>query len=252
MIDFLNSFGFSPVQWLLVFGAAALIGANKTGLLSIQLISIPLLAAVFGGRASTGVMVPMLILADIIAVFSYRKSIQWRALLGLFPWALAGIVTAILIGNYVNDSVFKKIIAGAVFVVLIFMIIKEVTGREIKVEGHWYTNAVIGLLGGFATMIGNAAGPIIAVYFLSINLNKNEFISTRAWFFWLVNLAKVPFHLFVWKTISLQSFYFDLLMIPGLIVGGLLGFFLVKYIPEKPYRIFVIIATFVSVIFLIV
>lgn len=252
MTDFIASFGFTPVQWMLVMLAAALIGANKTGMVSISLISIPILAAVFGGRASTGVMLPMLILADVIAVVTYRRSIRWKELLGIFPWAFAGIGIALWVGNFVPDEVFKILIAAAVIIVLGFLIIKELTGRAITIKNHWYANAVIGLLGGFATMIGNAAGPIIAVYFLSLNLDKNEFISTRAWFFWLLNLVKFPLQIFVWKTITPQSLGFDLLLLPAIAVGAIGGFFLVKRIPDRPYRIFVIIATLVSSVFLII
>ena len=252
MTEFVSSFGFTPLQWVMVMSAAALIGANKTGLVSISLIAIPILAAVFGGKASTGIMLPILILADVVAVFSYRKSIRWRELLGLLPWALAGIGIALWVGSRIPDDLFKILIAAAVFVVLIFLVVKEVTGRDITVKSCWYTNAAIGLLGGFATMIGNAAGPIIAAYFLSLNLNKNEFISTRAWFFWIINLLKFPLHAAVWNTITFRSLGFDLLMIPAIVIGGAAGFYLVKLIPEKPYRIFIIAATFVSSIFLII
>lgn len=252
MIDFLSSFGFSPFQWALVMFAAALIGASKTGLVSISLISIPVFAAVFGGRASTGIILPMLVIADIIAVVSYRKSIRWRELAGLMPWALGGIGIALFVGNVVPDEIFKIIIAAAVLLVLVFLIIKEVTGRDLTLKSCWYTSAIIGLIGGFSTMIGNAAGPVISVYFLSLKLDKIEFISTMAWFFWLINIIKIPLHLFFWKTITLESICFDLMMLPAIVLGGLGGFLLIKLIPEKPYRILVIVATFVSSIFLIV
>ena len=233
-----------------MFGAA-LIGANKTGLVSISLIAIPIFATVFGGKASTGVILPILILADAIAVFSFRKGVKWREFLGLMPWAILGILIALFVGNLVSDKVFKICIALAVFVVLIFLIYKEISGKDLKLKSSWYTNAIIGLLGGFSTMIGNAAGPIMAAYFLSIDLNKNEFVATRAWFFWLLNLIKLPFHIFVWQTVSLNSVLFDLCLIPAIIIGGILGLLLVKRIPERPYRFFVIIATLVSSVFLI-
>lgn len=252
MIEIISSYGFSPVQWLLLLSAAALIGANKAGLVSISLISIPVMALIFGGKASTGVMLPMLVAADTLAVLSYRKSIRWRELAALLPWTLAGIAAALYVGKRVPDTVFKIIIAAAILIVLIFLLIKEIAGKDIKIESRWYTNAAIGVVGGFSTMIGNAAGPVVAVYFLSLDLNKDEFISTRAWFFWLVNLIKVPLHLFVWKTITPQSLTLNLVMIPGILVGVAAGVMLVKRIPDKPYRIFVLCATFVASIFLII
>jgi len=252
LIEFISGFGLTAGQWLLVMLAAALVGANKTGIVGISLVSIPILAAVFGGKASTGVILPMLVIADIFAVVSYRKSIRWRELLGLIPWTLAGIVIALFVGRQVSDSIFKICIATVIFMVLIFMIFQEVRGSCLRVEARWYVDAAVGVLGGFATMIGNAAGPIIAVYFLSRNLGKNEFIATRAWFFWIVNILKIPLHLFVWKTVTAHTLGFDLLLLPAIAAGAAAGILFVKRIPERPYRWFLIGITAVSSIFLII
>jgi len=252
LTDFISSFGLAPLQWGLIIFASLLIGSSKTGFVGIYLISIPIFAWVFGGRASTGVLLPVLIIADIFAVISYRKAIKWKELLSVLPWAFAGIALALWVGSSVSDSVFKMLIAAAVIIVLVFMLVKEISGKELKAKNSWYINAAIGLLGGFSTMIGNAAGPILAVYFLSLNLNKNSFISTTAWFFWIINIIKLPLHIFIWHTVDLHSISFDLLMVPAVAAGSIAGVLLVKLIPEKPYRIFVIIATFVSAVFLII
>ena len=92
-------------------------------------------------------------------------------------------------------------------------------------------------------MIGNAAGPVMSIYFLSMMLPKNSFIGTGAWFFLIINLFKIPFHVMVWETIDMDTFVLDLAMLPVIMVGAFLGFRLVKYIPEKPYRIFIIVTT---------
>ena len=252
MIDFISSFELAPIQWALVIFSSVLIGATKTGLAGLYLIGVPIFAQIFGGKSSTGMMLPILVLADVFAVFSYRKSIKWKVLLGVLPWAVAGIAIALWIGTAVSDYVFKVLIAGAVIIVLVFMVFKEISGREIRIKDNLFLNIIIGLLGGFSSMIGNAAGPILAVYFLSHDLDKNTFISTTAWFFWIVNLIKLPVHIFVWKTANLHSLGFDLLMLPAIIAGAAAGVLLVRLIPEKPYRIFIIIATFVSSVFLII
>ena len=99
-------------------------------------------------------------------------------------------------------------------------------------------------------MIGNAAGPIMALYLLSMHLPKKVYIGTAAWFFFIINLFKIPFHIFIWETITLNSFIFDLLMLPGIIIGALLGVRIVKLFPEKAYRYFVILTTIVSALLL--
>jgi uncharacterized membrane protein YfcA len=161
------------------------------------------------------------------------------------------MLIALFVGSRISDEVFKLFMAIAIMIVLLFMVIRESRGRDFSFKNRWYINAMVGLLGGFTTLIGNVAGPILAVYFLSIHLDKNEFIATRAWFFWIINLSKIPLHLFVWKTITVKTIGLDMLMIPVIVVGALIGIVLVKRIPEKPYRIFIIAATFVSALFLI-
>ena len=99
-------------------------------------------------------------------------------------------------------------------------------------------------------MVGNAAGAVIPMYLLSMRLPKNSYIGTSAWFFFIVNLLKVPLHIFFWKTIHLQSLSFNLLMIPPIILGVLLGIRIVKTIPEKGYRAFIMAAIFVAALFL--
>ena len=252
MLDFISSLGFSLTEWISLMGSAALIGVNKAGIIGISLPAIPLLAAIFGGKTSTGVIATFLVMADSIAVANYRKSVRFDKFLGLLPWTLGGMALALLTGSRVSDHIFKILIAGAIIVVIGFMILKEVKGQNYVIKSRWYINAVIGLLGGFTTLIGNVAGPIMATYFLSIQLNKDEFIATRAWFFWMINALKIPLHLWVWKTINVDTFRMDLLMLPVIGIGALIGILVVKLIPERPYRIFIMITTVISAIFIII
>ena len=101
-------------------------------------------------------------------------------------------------------------------------------------------------------MIGNAAGPVMTIYFLSIGFKKNKFIGTAAWFFLFVNVFKVPFHIIFWKTINTSIFLFGLSLSPFIIFGAYTGFWIVQKIPEKPYRIFLITSIFLSTLKLIV
>ena len=99
------------------------------------------------------------------------------------------------------------------------------------------------MAGGFTTMIGNAAGPVMTVYFLSMRLAKYDFIGTGAWFFALVNLTKLPLQIFFWGAITPTTLAFDALMLPALGAGALIGIWAVRHIPEKPFRIVVMALT---------
>ena len=100
-------------------------------------------------------------------------------------------------------------------------------------------------------MIGNAAGPILTIYLLYMGYEKNKFIGTAAWFFLVVNLIKLPFHIIVWKTISISVVLFDISLSPFILIGAFLGVYLVKMIPEKPYKIILIISVLISIVRLI-
>ena len=250
MQDLIQTYGLSEVQWIVAILCAVMIGMSKTGISGIGLAVVPILAAIFGGKPSVGLLLPILVFADIFAVIYYNRHAEWKHIIRLLPWAIAGILIALFVGNQVSDRLFKELIGIVVIVGIGLMIWQDIREKQVKIPDHWGFSALLGLSGGFATMIGNAAGPILIIYLLSMRLPKNQFIGTGAWFFFIVNLLKVPFHITVWKTINLESFLFDVLMIPGIIVGAFLGIYLVKLFPERAYRIFIIGTTLVAALLL--
>ncbi|MCD6354740.1 MAG: sulfite exporter TauE/SafE family protein [Prolixibacteraceae bacterium] len=246
------SLDFSMLQWLLLAFCAMLIGMSKVGVPGVSMIVIPILAIIFGGKASTGILLPMLMLADLFGVGYYHRHAEWKYLIKLFPWAFAGIGIALWVGKVVNDEWFKNIIAILVFVCIGLMIWKDRQKNGNIFPDTWWFAAAMGVLGGFATMIGNVAGPIFAIYLLAMHLPKNRFIGTGAWFFLIINLSKFPLHIFVWKTISLNTLTLDILLLPAIALGAFLGIKLVKKISDKTYRTFVFIVTALSAFLLLV
>ncbi len=240
---------FSLIEWGFTILCAILIGISKAGVPGAGMIGIPLLASVFGGRLSTGIILPMLIMADIFAVKYYHRHAHWQYILKILPWALAGIVIGMFIGNSVSDITFKRIIAVVIIVCIILMVWQKWSDNKVIPDYVWFS-AVFGLAGGFATMIGNAAGPILTIYLLSMRLPKNIFIGTRAWFFLIVNVTKFPLHFFVWETISPDSLLVNIIMLPAIALGIYLGIAVVKKLPEKIYWYVIVIITFVASLFL--
>ena len=223
---------------------------SKTGISGAGLFVVPVFAKIFGGKPSTGLVLPMLLVADIFAVKYYNRHADWKYVLKLLPWAIAGILVAMLVGNVVNDEQFKTLIAVVVLLGIGLMIYNDVNRKKVNVPDYWWFAAMLGLGGGFATMIGNAAGPIMSLYLLSMRLPKNIYIGTGAWFFFIVNLSKVPLHVIFWKTISMETLAFNLILVIPIILGAISGFYIVKIIPEKAYRWFIIASTLASAIML--
>ena len=108
-----------------------------------------------------------------------------------------------------------------------------------------------GFLAGFTTMIGNLAGPISNIYFLAMRFPKNEFIGTAAWLFFIINVFKLPFHFFVWETVTLQTLVLNSIMVPVVILGFFIGVALVRLISNVNYRRFILIVTAIGGVILL-
>ncbi|MEQ8705844.1 MAG: sulfite exporter TauE/SafE family protein [Phaeodactylibacter sp.] len=235
---------FNSDQWMVLFTAALLIGMAKAGIKGLGMFIVPMMAAAFGGKVSVGLVLPMLSMADVFAVSYYNRHAEWHYIKRLLPTAVVGVLVAIGVGYYVNDAVFTDMIAVIIISSLILLILQEQTRFSAFMSGNKYVAAVFGGLGGFTTMIGNAAGPVMAVYLLSTRIPKNNFIGTTAWFFMIINLFKFPFHILVWETITWHSFRANLLALPVIVLGVFAGILIVKRIPEQAFRYFVIVMTF--------
>ncbi len=229
--------------WIVLIISALFTGMAKTGVFGLGTLVAPLLASFFGGKVSAGLLLPMLSMADIVAVIYYSRHASWPHLWKLFPFAAAGVIIAIWVGEVINDNTFKAIMAIFILGGLPVMIWREQLKFAKPLQGNWFWGGFFGISGGFSTMIGNAAGPIMSLYLLAMQLPKNVLIGTGAWFFLVINLFKIPFHIVVWETITPQTFTLNLIMLPVIITGGILGIHIVKIIPEKPFRWLVIIMT---------
>jgi len=235
------TFDLTTSQLLWVIFCALCVGLAKTGLSGLGLSVVPIFAAVFGARPSTGMLLPMLIAADIFAVIYYHRHANFKLLLRLAPATVLGVLFAIWVGDFINEDTFSLLLATLVVSGLVIMIWNE--RKSSSIPHNWTFASGAGILGGFTTMIGNAAGPIMSVYFLSLNLKKNAFIGTGAWFFLIVNVFKVPFHITIWETINWQTFTLTIYLFPVILLGAFIGIKVVKLIPEKPYRIFIIVSS---------
>lgn len=242
MLDTLPTLTTNDWIWLMLCGM--LIGGAKSGLRGMGMLAIPIMASIFGGKPSAGLVLPMLIVADTMAVWYYNRDADWSYIWKLLPAAVVGILIGAVVGMYVNDDTFKIFMGAIVMAGLLLMVVQERRALPPALTQGYAFGAVFGLLGGFSTMIGNAAGPVMAVYLLAIHLPKNTFIGTGAWFFLIINVLKVPLHIWVWETIYWDSLKISLMATPAIAVGIAIGIAVIKVIPEREFRYFIIAITF--------
>jgi len=243
---------YAPGQWAALAAAAVLIGLTKAGLEGGALIAVPLLAAVFGARASSGLLLGILMSADLVAVWSYRREPSLAHLKRMVPWAALGVLAGALIGGLLPERGFKSTMAVLILVSAVIMAFREFSPARERAPDHWLVNVLLGVAAGFASMVGNVAGAIMGLYLLSSGLGKGGIIGTSVWFFFIINLIKLPFHVFSWHTATLGTLLIGVVLLPVTVLSALFGVRLVRRIPEKPYRVFLICAAAAGGAFLLI
>ena len=237
--------------WLIVVLAAFLVGVAKTGILGVGVVAVILMAEAMDARVSVGVMLPLLIFADVFAAAYYRRSAQWRYVLRLIPWAFIGIVIGALGLKVVSGKQLRPIIGGIVFtIVAVNFWWSRRKGNDVRVPEKWWFAAGLGLLAGITTMMANAAGPIMIIYLLAMRLPKNEFVGTGAWYFLIMNWVKVPFSRGL-GLINIESLKLNLALFPFILVGVVVGILVLKRIPQKAFSLTVEILAIVAALYLL-
>lgn len=240
----------STASWILSFLAAFVIGLSKAGIKGIAIINVTFMAIAFDAKQSTGIVLPLLVVADVFAVIYYNRHTQWSYVAKFLPWMILGIILGVWIGMDLPEQTFK--IGMVLLIFLILAVIVWWDQKKVKnVPTHWAFASGVGTLAGFTTMVGNLAGPISNIYFLAMRLPKNQFIGTAAWLFLIINVFKLPFHFFIWNTISKESLLLDMKLIPGIILGFILGINLVKMINEAFFRKMILVLTALGAIIIL-
>ncbi|MEI6563969.1 MAG: sulfite exporter TauE/SafE family protein [bacterium] len=219
-------------QWAVMALAAVIIGLSKSGLPGLGILAIPMVAAVIPAKTSTGFILPMLIVGDVIGVLYYRRHAEWPRLLRLFPWTVLGIFGGWLSLDRLTDAQIRPIIGGIVLVMLALNLWRQrMADPESRIpHSHWVA-AIIGLLAGFTTMMANAAGPVMIIYLLAMRLPPAAFLGTSAWYFLLVNTFKVPFSAQL-GLITLTSLTFNAMLVPFIAFGAWVGIRFARHIPR--------------------
>lgn len=224
-----------PWQWVLACFGALLVGVSKTGIAGLGMVFVALFANLLPTKQASGVVLPLLIFGDIVAVLAYRRHTQWRFLIRLFPWTALGVIVGWLAMDRINDRQ-ADLMIGSIILALTALHLwrRHQPGESTPDHGHRFA-AFVGLLAGFTTLVANAAGPLMALYLLAMRLPKLEFVGTGAVFFLILNLFKVPFMIDL-GLIHAASFSFNLLLAPAVLLGAFLGRWILPRINQRLFE----------------
>ena len=248
----LVSYDLLPWQWFMWVLLGIVIGLTKTGFSGTAAAMMPVIALIFGARETTGIVLPLLCFADFLTVLYYHRHAEWKYILKLLPWTLAGFGAALFTDHLVPHQSFRYLMGGSILVGLIVMAWSDFRRQGMPPPSTWWFSGLFGMAAGFASIMGNVAGPLMAVFFLSMQLPKNSFVGTTAWYFLITNYLKLPIMIFFWKNITAKTLVLDLTLLPVIIAGAVLGIVLIKKISEPFFRKVIMLLTLMATILLFI
>ncbi len=240
----------TALGWGTLGVAALVIGLSKAALPGAGTVAVALFAAVLPAKQSTGTILLLLIVGDMFALWAYRRHADLRALIRLIPAVIAGLLVGVVFLSFAGDDLVRRVIG----VLLLGVVGVTLWRRRATPAGdprpHPIAAAVYGTLGGFTTMVANAAGPVMSMYFLSMRFPVKAFLGTAAWFFAVVNITKVPFAVGL-GLITPPGLLIVAVLVPVVIAGALVGRRIATRIPQQLFERLVIVVTILGAVYLL-
>jgi uncharacterized membrane protein YfcA len=254
MLDWLHANTLLPANgWILLlalFGALC-IGLSKSGLAGTATLNVVLMAQIFGAKPSVGLVLPLLIVADLLGFLINRKGGSWRQIVPMMPPAIAGVIVGWLLLDRIDNDVARVVIGWIILGLLAFnFVLRKRREQFLALTEHRGFAQGMGFLAGTVTMIANAAGPVMTIFLLSQRLEKREHLGVFCRFFLFINLFKLPFSNSV-GLISGPSLLTNLVLLPGVFLGIYLGWQILKRIPQDAFENTLAILTAFAAIWLV-
>jgi len=250
MLDFSH---FTTQQWVLAGAAALFAGLAKSGFNGVGMLVMILMAYAMQGheKESTGVVLPLLLCGDFFATRAFYRDVRWKMLFRMLPPAAVGICLGYLWMGRLDNATFKPLIGGIVLTLTGLHLLRQARPGAFDTvpNSPWFVWSM-GITAGITTMLANAAGPIVTLFFLAVGLPKMAFVATGALFFLIVNLLKTPFSVHL-QFITLPSLAFNAALVPLVALGLFGGRQLLHRIDQRVFEKFLLVLTTLSALHLI-
>lgn len=242
---------FPLIGWIVLVASAVIVGISKTSIGGMGAVSVAGFAMFLPAKMSTAAVLLLLVIGDVIAVVTYRRNADWRMLARLLPSVLPGIALGALLMRHVDDETMLIIIASCLLVALLVQVVmRRRPPRPDQGEPRLPVTVGAGAAAGFTTMVANAAGPVMALYLLAARIDKLRFVGTNAWFFFLVNLSKVPFAAGL-GLLPVSTLWLTLALLPALLAGAWIGRWLLHRLSQRWFERLTIAASVLATLALI-
>jgi uncharacterized membrane protein YfcA len=215
-----------------------LTGLSKTAIGGIGMVNAALLASVLPAKESTGVMLILLITGDLFAIGVYKKHVEWKVLQKLIWPVIAGVcVGAYFLSHSTNESLKKTIGWIVLLLVAFYPISQRLQKRDLDISTRFPRSlgASLGSMAGFMSMVANSGGPPMSIYLLLRKNSVMNFLGNTAWFFFIINVFKLPFTLAL-GLLDFHSFHYIFPALPAVPIGAVIGRKLVSRINQDLFQ----------------
>lgn len=220
--------------WIIAVLAVFIVALSKSGLLgSLGLVAVPMLSLVMPARDAAGMMLPLLLVMDAIAIWTYRKDADWRILKIMLPGAFVGTLIGWVLWTVVTDAMVLLLVG----VITMLFILDALLPLRKKLEGlppskPW--GAFWGGFAGFTSFISHTGGPPFQIYVLPQRLTPVNYSGTTALFFAIVNTAKLVPYFFLGQ-LNVSNLTNAAILAPLAVIGVMVGVYLVRRISVKRF-----------------
>lgn len=244
----------TPLLIGIVVVGVFLYGFSKTAMPVAGVFAGPLMAAALGATTASGLMVPLLILGDLFALGYYRQHADWRLIRKLVPGVLAGFAITALLFAFLSTQALGRIIGILILASLILEIWRrwqDRKGHDLQPMTSWSGIAFFGTLAGMTTMAANAGGTAMTLYLLKMRISMLAFMGTSAWFFFILNVVKVPIVAGL-GFMDGATLLAGLWLSPLIVIGALVGVFTFRRMNEQVFTWIALGLSGVTAVWLIV
>lgn len=228
--------------WIVAGLAAYLMGLSKGGVPMIAILSVPLMSLFMDPALAAGLLLPIYIVADMYAVWLFRRDFSLRNLQILLPAAVVGIAVGFSTVTIVPVWTMKLLVAAIGFYYLFNALRSRLSRTEFSPKAADIPRGLFwGTLTGLTSYIAHAGGPPYQSYVLPQRLSKLTYLGTNAIFFSAVNLIKVPPFILAGQ-ITWDSAAQAAWLAPAALAGAWSGAKIVHWLPEKAFFLIVELA----------
>ncbi|MFW5694238.1 MAG: sulfite exporter TauE/SafE family protein [Alkalispirochaeta sp.] len=226
-----------PAVLLIIAAGALVLGAAKTSFPTAAMLVIPILTLRLDARMALGILMPLYVFADVVAITSYRRGLNIATALRLLPGAAAGMIIAVVVGQQLSSEVFNRVLGVLILTTVGLTVLLRARSDGVARNLPRWSIPIIGVAAGFATMIGNSGGPLVSIYLVLGGLANQSFVGTASIFYLMVNLTKIPLHLAVWQSVTWQQMLsVSGLVFPAAVIGTYIGRWILPRVPVDTFR----------------